>query len=116
MIFLPTTIREIAEMVNVSTGSASTILHRTFGMKKVFYKWVPYLDTMEQKQQRIDDLESCLALFIRNKHDFFTSLGQWTKHGLERNRQSAEWHAADESRLKCPKTQQFVGNATVSVF
>lgn len=63
-------VREIAEMVNISTGSAFTILHQKLAMKKVFSKWVPRLLTMEQKQQRIDDSESCLALFNRRKQDF----------------------------------------------
>ena len=47
-------VREIAKMVNISTGSASTILNKKLGMKKVFSKWVPRLLTMEQKQQRVD--------------------------------------------------------------
>ena len=44
-------VREIAKVVNISTGSASTILNKKLGMKKVFSKWVPRLLTMEQKQQ-----------------------------------------------------------------
>ena len=47
-------VREIAKMVNISTGSASTILNEKLVMKKVFSKWVPRLFTMEQKQQRVD--------------------------------------------------------------
>ena len=43
-------VREIAKMVNISTGSASTILNEKLGMKKVFSKWVPRLLTMEQKK------------------------------------------------------------------
>ena len=31
-------VREIAKMVNISTGSASTILNEKLGMKKVFFK------------------------------------------------------------------------------
>ena len=63
-------VREIAKMVNISTGSASTILNEKLGMKKMFSKWVPRLLPMEQKQQRVDDSESCLSLFTRNKQDF----------------------------------------------
>ena len=85
-------VREIAKMVNISTGSASTILNEKLGMKKVFCKWVPRLLTMEQKQQRVDD---------------FTP---------ESKRQSAEWRAAGESRTKRPKTQQSAGKVMASVF
>ena len=43
-------VREIAKMVNILTGSASTILNEKLDMKNVFSKWVPGLLTMEQKQ------------------------------------------------------------------
>ncbi|XP_035225628.1 uncharacterized protein LOC118198134 [Stegodyphus dumicola] len=62
-------VREIAELVNISTGSASMILHEKLRMKKVFPKWIPHVLTMEQKQQ-VDDSQSCLSLFTRNKEDF----------------------------------------------
>ncbi len=57
-------VRETADMVNISSGSVS------MGMKKIVSKWVPHLLTMEQKQHRIDNSESCLALFTHNKQDF----------------------------------------------
>ena len=63
-------VREIAKIVNISTASASTILNEKLAMKKVFSKWVPRFLTMEQKQQRAYDSESCLSLFTRNKQDF----------------------------------------------
>ncbi len=98
-------VSEFAEMVNESTGSASTILHKKLGIKKVFSKWVPHLLTMEEKQHRIDDSESCLALFTRNKQDFlcwFVTMDKtWIHHfTLQSNQQQAGWHAADESCLK----------------
>ena len=43
-------VHEIAKIVKISTGSASTISNEKLGMKKVFSKWVPRLLTMEQKQ------------------------------------------------------------------
>ena len=67
-------VREIAKMVNISTGSASTILNEKLGNKKVFSKWVLRLLTMTQKQQRVDGSESCLSLFTRNKQDFMLSV------------------------------------------
>jgi hypothetical protein len=32
---------------------------------------VPRLLTIDQKQQRVDDLEQCLAIFNRNKDEFY---------------------------------------------
>ncbi len=86
---------EIAEMMNISVGSASMISQEKFGMKRVFSEWVPRLLMMEQKQQRIDDSESCLAMFTRNKQDFlyqFETMGEtWIHHfTLELNWQSSE--------------------------
>ena len=88
---------------------------------RVFSKWVPRLLTMEQKQQRFDDSESCLSLFTRNKQDFLrryvTMDETWIHHFTpESKRQSAEWRAAGESRPKRPKTQQSAGKVMASVF
>ena len=114
-------VREIAKMVNILTGSASTILNEKLDVKKVFSKWVPRLLIMEQKQQRVDDSESCLSLFTRNKQDFLrryvTMDETWIHHFTpESKRQSAEWRAAGESRPKRSKTQQSAGKVMASVF
>ncbi|KAM8718589.1 hypothetical protein ACLKA7_001318 [Drosophila subpalustris] len=90
-------VREIADILKISAGSVHTIIHEHLGMKKVFSKWVPRLLTPEQKQQRIDESKSCLDMFTRNKS-------------------SAEWHGAGESRPKRPKTQQLAGKVMASVF
>ena len=87
-------------------------------MKKVFSKWVPRLLTMEQKQQRVNDSESCLSLFTRNKQDFlrrYVTMDETSIHHFtpESKRQSAEWRAAGESR---PKTQQSADKVMASVF
>ena len=114
-------VRDIAEMTQISSGSVFTILHKKLSLKKVFSKWVPRLLSMEQKQQRIDDSESCLSLFTRNKKDFLrryvTMDETWIHHFTpESHRQSSEWRAAGESRPKRPKTQQSAGKVMASVF
>ena len=63
-------LKEIAEAVKISEGSVFTILHEHLGLRKLCSKWVPRLLTPDQKQQRIDDSEACLALFNRDKKDF----------------------------------------------
>ena len=102
--------------VNQTINSKATVVK-----VKVFSKWVPRLLTMEQKQQRVDDSESCLSLFTRNKHDFLrryvTMDETWIHHFTpESKRQSAEWRAAGESRPKRPKTQHLAGKVMASVF
>ncbi|XP_035205887.1 uncharacterized protein LOC118180914 [Stegodyphus dumicola] len=113
-------VREIAEMVNISTGSACMILHEKLGMKKVFPKCVPHVLTMAQKQQQVDDLQSCLSLFTRNKQDFLrryvTMDETWIHYfTLESKQQSAESRAAGESHPKRPKTKQSAGKVMASV-
>ena len=76
---------------------------------------------MEQKQQRVDDSESCLSLFTRNKQDFLrrymTMDETWIHHfTLESKQQPAEWREANESHPKRPKTQQSAGKVMASVF
>ena len=98
-----------------------TILHEHLGMRKLCSKWVPRMLTPDQKQQRIDDSEACLALFNRDKNDFLrrcvTMDETWINHFTpESNRQSAEWTAAGESRPKRPKTQTAAGKVMASVF
>ena len=114
-------VREIAKMVNISTGIASTIIIEKLGMNKAFSKWMPRLLTMEQKQQQVDDSESCLSLLTRNKQDllrrYVTMDETWIHHFTpESKRQSAEWRAAAESRPKRPKTQQSADKVMTSGF
>ncbi|XP_054745939.1 histone-lysine N-methyltransferase SETMAR-like [Anastrepha obliqua] len=114
-------VREIADIRKISAGSVHTIIHEHLGMKKVFSKCVPCLLTPEQKQQRIDDSKSCLDMFTRNKSQFlrrYIAMDEtWIHHFTpESNRQSAEWHAAGESRPKRPKAQQSAGKIMTSVF
>ena len=114
-------LREIAEELKISESSVFTILHEYSSMRKLCSKWVHRLLTVDQKQQRVDNSECCLQLFQRNKKEFCVNMWQWIKKRihhftLESNRQSAEWTAAGESRLKRPKTQTSAGKVLASVF
>ena len=61
-------VHELADIGKISDGSVFTILHKHLGMRKLCAKWVPRDD---QKQQRIDASEGCLALLNRNKMEFY---------------------------------------------
>ena len=105
----------------ISKGSMLTILHESLGMRKLFPKCVPRLLTPDQKQQRVEDSERCFELFKRGKKDFLhrcvTMDETWIHHYTpEIKRSSTEWTAFGESRLKRPKTQQWVGKVMSSVF
>ena len=95
-------VREIAKMVNISTGSASTILNEKLGMRKVCSKWVPRLLTMKQKQQRVDDSENCFSLFTCNKQDFLrryvTMDEAWIHHFTPDVKRSKKTTAHEEEK------------------
>ena len=64
-------VHELADIVKISDGSVFTILHEHLGMRKPCAKWVPRELTVDQKQQRIDASEECLAMLNRNKMEFY---------------------------------------------
>ena len=61
-------VHELADIENISDGCVFIILHEHLGMRKLCAKWLPRDD---QKQQRIDASEKCLALLNRNKMEFY---------------------------------------------
>lgn len=88
-------VHELADIVKISDGSVFTILHEHLGMRKLCAKWVPRELTVDQKQQRIDASEECLALLNRNKIQFYrryvTMDETWIHYYTpESKRQSAE--------------------------
>ncbi|KAL7726442.1 hypothetical protein ACLKA6_004582 [Drosophila palustris] len=98
-------VREIAETVGISTGSAVSILHDHLHMKKLNVKWVPHFLDIEQREKRVADSKSCLDMFNRNPREFLlryiTMDDTWIHHYIpESNRSSAEWREAGESRSK----------------
>jgi len=47
------TVLQIAEEVGISSGSVSSILHKSLGLRKVSARWVPHMLMEEQKQKRV---------------------------------------------------------------
>ncbi|KAL7723210.1 hypothetical protein ACLKA6_001298, partial [Drosophila palustris] len=105
-------VREIAETVGISTGSAVSILHDHLHMKKLNVKWVPHFLDIEQREKRVADSKSCLDMFNRNPSEFLrryiTMDETWIHHYIpESNRSSAEWREAGESRSKRVKASRW---------
>ncbi|KAL7723644.1 hypothetical protein ACLKA6_013743 [Drosophila palustris] len=114
-------VREIAETVGISTGSAVSILHDHLHMKKLNVKWVPHFLDIVQKKKRVADSKSCLDMFNRNPSEFLrrhiTMDETWIHHYIpESNRSSAEWQEAGESRSKRVKATRWAGKVFASVF
>lgn len=114
-------VREIADIVKISTERVRHILHEHLNMKKLCARWVPRFLTIDQKQQRVDNSEHALELLKGNANEFFrrfvTMDETWIHYYTpESKRQSAEWLEPGESRPKRPKTQQSAGKILASVF
>lgn len=77
-------VREIAHQVQLSQGSALTILHDHLKVKKLCAQWVPLELTAEQKKQRTMKSELGLKLFRRDKGEsskqFVTVNEIWIYH------------------------------------
>jgi hypothetical protein len=87
---------EIAETLKISKKRVEHIVHEYLDMQKLCVKRLPRLLTIDQNQQRVDDSGQCLAIFNRNKDEFFrryfTMDMIWLlRNTPECNRQSAEW-------------------------
>ena len=112
---------EIAEELKILERSVFIILHEHLSMRKLCWKWLLCLLSVDQKQQCISDSEHCLQLFQCNikefLHKYVTMDETWIHHfTLESNQQSAEWTTAGKSRPKWPKTQTSAGKVLASVF
>lgn len=77
-------VREIAQQVHISQGSALTILHDHLKVKKLYAQWVPLALTADQKKQRTIQSELGLKLFRHDKGEspkrFVTVNEIWIYH------------------------------------
>jgi hypothetical protein len=109
---------EIAETLKISKKCIEHIVHEYLDMQKLFAKWLPRFLTIDQNQQRVDNSEQCLAIFNRNKDEFFrryiTMDVTWLLYNTpESNRQSTELTERDEPNPKRGKAQRSAGVSTM---
>jgi histone-lysine N-methyltransferase SETMAR len=114
-------VREIAEIVSISTERVLNILHEHLAMKKLCARWVPRVLTIDQKRIRVTTSERNLAYINRNPKEFlrrFVTMDEtWIHHYTpESKQQSKQWVGAHGSAPKRPRTQQTAGKVMASVF
>ena len=63
-------IREIADIVDISTERIQNILHERLDMRKLSARWVPRLLTVDQNPNRMTTSEQYLDMFERNPKEF----------------------------------------------
>jgi hypothetical protein len=64
---------EIAETLKISKKRVELIVHEYLDIRKLCAKWVPRVLTIDQNQQRVDDLDfgAMFSDIRRNKDEFF---------------------------------------------
>jgi hypothetical protein len=105
---------EIAETLKIAKKRVEHIVHEYLDMRKLCAKWLPRMLTIDQNQQRVDDSEQCLAIFNRNKDEFFrryiTMDVTWTsQHSRVQSTVSRVWTERNEPKPKRGKTQRSAG-------
>ena len=77
-------VREIAEIVSISTERVVNILHTHLCMRRLFARWVPRFLTIDQKRIRVTTSEQNLAYFNHNPKEslrrFVTINETWIHH------------------------------------
>ena len=114
-------LREIAEMVGISTERVHNILHEFLGMRKLSARWVPRLLTVDNKRNRETTLKLCLDMFKRNPREFlrrFITVDEtWIHHYTpEMKEQSKQWTSPGERAPKKAKTVPSAGKVMATVF
>ncbi|QQP58373.1 Putative mariner transposase [Caligus rogercresseyi] len=92
-------VREIVEAIGISNGSVVSILKDHLAMKKLSARWVPRLLTIDHKRNRVTTSMECLALFNRNKDEFFrrfvtvdeTWIHYYTPETKQQSKQRPKW-------------------------
>ena len=109
--------REIAEIVSISTGRVVNTLHTHLCLRKVCAIWVPQLLAIDQKRIRVTPSEQNLVCFNRNPkeflHRFVTMDETWIHHCTPK---SCEGSKPGESSPKRLKRQHSAGKVMASVF
>jgi len=75
------TVEEVAGRLNVSVGSANSLIHDSLMFSKVCARWVPKELTEERKRKRLDVCSRHLARY-REERDNFLQQALGMKHGF----------------------------------
>ena len=106
-------IREIADIVDISTERIENILHEKLGIRKLLARWVPRLLTVEQKRYRMTTSEHYLDMVKRNPKEFLrhfvTADETWIHHYTPKKERTVK--TMDFTRQTCSKEGQngFIG-------
>ncbi|QQP40773.1 Putative mariner transposase [Caligus rogercresseyi] len=114
-------VREIVEAIGISHGSVVSILKDHLAMKNLSARWVLRLLTIDHKRNRVTTSMECLALFNRNKDEFFrrfvTVNETWIHYNApETKQQLKQWVLKGESAPKKAKVGLSANEVMATVF
>lgn len=115
------TLKEIAQMLEISYGSAQNIVHNVLQFNKVSARWVPRQLTSELKERRVDACEELLRRFNVEGDSFLdrivTGDETWVHyHQPETKRASKEWRHSSSPKPKKIRTQRSAGKVMLTLF
>lgn len=115
------TIRQLADMLDISVGSAHTLLHDNLKMSRVCARWIPRLLTPIQKQNRVDICQLWLQC-VRQEGDawwknIITADESWIYcYDPATKQQSTQWVEKGGPTPKKPRAQKSAAKAMVITF
>ncbi len=114
------TVRELAQRLNISVGSAFAILHDDLHMRRVSCRWVPRLLTPEQMTHRVAVCNELRARFHSESTEFrnvITVDESWMFHyDPELKQQSSQWKTAASPPPKKAKVVRSAGKVMMIIF
>lgn len=102
-------LRDLAQMLNISTERVGHILHDHLNYWKLHSRWIPRTLTPLEKYQRIHDAEECLQLFKRGKLEFL-------RRYVTMDETAIYYTTPTANRPKRAKTQQTAEKVVATVF
>lgn len=111
------TVREIAEDINISVGSAHTIIHDVLDMRRVSARLVPRLLNFYQKEHRKSVAKEMLTMSDIDVQHIITGDETWVyEYDVETSQQSSEWRAPGDPKPKKPRQSRSKIKAMMIVF
>lgn len=112
---------QLAEALDISTGSVLHILHEKLGMSKVSCRWVPRMLTVENKRLRVAAANEFLGMCEVDPESVFRRIvtcdETWVHHyDPETKQQSSQWRRRGEPAPVKFKTQPSAGKIMATIF
>jgi len=115
------TIQQIADTLDISTGTVHGILHDQLQMRKVCARWVPHLLSPDQRYERVQASQELLARYSTEGNDFLFRIITGDESYIyyydpESKQSSRQWTRSDSLPPTKLKREKSVGKVLYSFF